>query len=329
MIIDSIYCINLNQHVEKWEHIVTKFAYNGMEPPTRIEAVDKDNIDSETLRQSTTANCRYLCTSKMIAICLSHMKVWELMLIKNEDNIIVCEDDVEPNANFTNVFAMTAPSNFDMIFLGCFGCTPAKRGWLFNAYSAVVGKRKTATSMQHLMSMDKSSLYVSDFQMGTHCYVLSKQGAKKLLDYFTNQINNHVDVQIQRLNATGRLNVYKVYPFLVSQTSSNGDPAMFPKLLNSTLARFEIENGVSVPFCFSMPCFELLGFPVTFYSGLFFAMGFFCRHLAVKPTTLFVLLILIFSTDTDMRCILGTTVACFLGVLVSDIFMRRPGASTR
>lgn len=320
MIIDSFYCINLNKHYKNWDRIVNEFNCKGLKAPIRVEGVDKDELQLDDIVHATTMQCRYFCTWKMIAISLSHMKAWKQMIANDETHAVICEDDVHFRSDIAaNLKAMRVPDEYDLIFLGCFGCVPEKRGWLFDAHSRLVGKRALRDDIKE---HNNNQLKRSDFQMGTHCYILSKKGAKALLNFFETKIDNHIDVQIQRLNATKRINVYKTYPLLAFQSSSKGDQTMFPKLLNSVFANIEIEKGVSVPFCFSMPAFEILSYSVTMYTAIFILLGIGMRLYDVQPATLAIVLILLFSVDDDYGSVFGTAIICCLAYLLSGKITR-------
>ncbi len=95
---------------------------------------------------------------------------------------------------------------------------------------------------------------VPSLPYGTHCYIISKAGAQKLITLFERDgIYDAVDAQIQRY--ARRLNVYLFNPLLafqhVSVRVSTVNELRFPKVLNNILDQYKTEGATSYAYIMS------------------------------------------------------------------------------
>lgn len=143
-------------------------------------------------------------SSGEIGCALSHFLLWEKILKQDIDKILILEDDIIISPEFKDiVYNMEYPDNFDMIFLG--NCGSGE----FNQNRHVY------------FSKDKYKLHTSNWFACLHAYIVSKQGAKKLVEYFQKyKINEPVDITIgfSLMKKMNLLNCYAIEPTLINQT---------------------------------------------------------------------------------------------------------------
>ena len=185
----NAYVISLNNPVNLLNQIST-FDLN----PILVEGVNGKDLSSQTIRENTTFMCSMFCTKSMIGIAMAHMKAWELIVESKDDYGIVFEDDVIFTKNFKkdiNIGLKNVPSDFDILYLGCIGCDSIPN------FFTILGVSTNIINLNHT----KINKYINKpmITFALHAYVLSRTGAKKLLNFFEHKINNHIDYSIQEL----------------------------------------------------------------------------------------------------------------------------------
>jgi GR25 family glycosyltransferase involved in LPS biosynthesis len=111
-----------------------------------VEAVDAQNLmDHENIRRGEYGNA------------LSHKKIWKDIIDKGHESVIVFEDQCRLIEGFSNfVSKLEFPKRWDIIYLG------------------YTGQRFFAKENEHL---DRGK------PVGTWCYIISLEGAKKLVNF--------------------------------------------------------------------------------------------------------------------------------------------------
>ena len=145
---------------------------------------------------------------------LSHITLWKKLLESKNDKLVILEDDITVTSIFHKfVNANTElPENFDIIFLGhCFEIQGEKTNIMFN-------------EREHV------ELHKSICPRCTHGYIVSKSGAKKLLDYFeNNKVDLPIDEMLCRLMST--LKSYSMYPIIVKQSWQDENTQFIPSTI--------------------------------------------------------------------------------------------------
>lgn len=164
------YVINLDKDVDKWEEIQKKFSWE----LTRISAVDGNKCKD-----------RPFFISGFIYGCLqSHRKVWEIV-VKTNKLALVLEDDCQPLDGFEErlpLLLQTLPNDYDVAVLG-YIASDVRGDYMLTALTAPLMKRRC-------MKKVNEDWYVPGIFFGTHCYLISPQGAQKLL---ANRLDYHAD----------------------------------------------------------------------------------------------------------------------------------------
>lgn len=174
---EDVYVVNLDRDVEKWEEIQKQFT---MMKLTRVSAIDGGQ-----------AKDKPFLMNKMMHGCLqSHRKIWR-MVVDNNRPALVLEDDCMPvHHDFNGMFKRlmtTLPTDYDVAIFG-YLMSDVNRDYLATAIAAPILKRRC-------MRKVNEDWYVPGIFMGSHCYLITPQGANKLLK---DKTNYHVDCVICR-----------------------------------------------------------------------------------------------------------------------------------
>jgi GR25 family glycosyltransferase involved in LPS biosynthesis len=168
------YVINLDHDTKKWEMIQKKFPWT----LTRISAVDGSKEK------------RPFFINKLMYGCLqSHRKVWQ-QIVQNNQPALVLEDDCHPLPNFQENFVhvlKTLPTDYDVAVLG-YIVSDVRGDYLLTSFNAPFMKRRC-------MRRINDEWFVPGYFIGSHCYLITPQGAKKLLE---DPIIYHTDFIIGR-----------------------------------------------------------------------------------------------------------------------------------
>lgn len=168
------YVINLDKDVEKWNQIQKNFSRK----LTRVSAVDGD----------TDPNRPFLMNKMMHGCLQSHCKIWQ-MVVDNNRSALVLEDDCVPiSKNFETCFQQllaTLPCDYDVAIFG-YLFSDVNRDYLLSAMCYPVMKGRPLRKVNE-------DWYEPGIFGGSHCYMISVQGAKTLLQ---NHLLYHADCVI-------------------------------------------------------------------------------------------------------------------------------------
>lgn len=153
----DVYIINMNRSPDKWERCSRRFREKGFRV-FRQEGYDVRNWDL------TMYNIRHAQRNNygILGCGLSHRALWEKSF-PNKDFLIVAEDDAVPLVS-SEVFMDQIKKNFEKIDFLHFGC----------------GSRCSA----------------HEPFIGTHCYLVTRQGADKFVAHWQNRIDVPIDIAI-------------------------------------------------------------------------------------------------------------------------------------
>ena len=194
---DKILYINLNRRPERNKNVTEQVSKINLQYITeRVEAVDGSAIDitkipSDIISIEGKVNAMnddlkagLPLTRGAIGCALSHKKVYEKIINDNLQSALIIEDDITFDDNFMDklkIISYNTPKEYDIIYLG---------------YSD--------GSIQHIgPNVTNDTFIKSDKIYGTFGYIVTKEGAKKLLDIFpiTNQIDSEISAHFDKINA--------------------------------------------------------------------------------------------------------------------------------
>jgi len=226
---DKVFVINLEKDKERLQDFNSHMNKNHIKY-NRLNAVLGSKIVNDT---RLTDFCNNYCTDGAKGCALSHRNIWQLMVDNDYKNVLVFEDDAVVDENFDRDFQFVwnaLPKDYDIVYFGClFGCQD-------ESYSNAIFKKifgiKTEDINEYVQTTKGS--------MGTHCYMISLDAAKKFLN---KPINTGIDLQLLLWIKEYDYIAYNANPNMVETSQDNSSISdTYPYLLNSVLRNFTLNN---------------------------------------------------------------------------------------
>ena len=302
--ITTVYVINLKKDAERRARMEGNLSQAGIHA-TFVQGIYGKDLTIKEREETCTPFCAKFCTPGAIGCGLSHKKVWQMIVEKGEPASIVMEDDIVFHPEFKEVLVKVfhdLPSQWDYVYLGCLGaCDINRRYDVFDtALSILGGNRK---QRQQRLS---DTLFVPDAPTGTHCYMISQAGAKKLLRLIP-KIYQHIDISI--LPLFNQLNIYATNPQIAMQESINIESSniitgKYPAYVNTFLDTIKDKN-VGYGYKLSCPVYNIYGYDLNLYTAIFViigvVLGLSLRHLKGNRRYLAVIAILILFNLPEIK----------------------------
>jgi GR25 family glycosyltransferase involved in LPS biosynthesis len=215
----QIFVINLDrdkERMQKMDILLEGINYK------RYPAIYGKDLSNKEIINKTSKLCRnILCNKGVIGCALSHMNLWK-QLIEDKENLmyIIFEDDLiylDKN-NLDNLINFIDNTNysFDLIYLYCLG---------------------VCKTMKDIQINDNLFLYKSMIPTTTAGYIITKEGAKKLLSYLDN-VKYHIDISMAiTKNIIKDMKVGIVSPYIVK-----------PSIKDSTIITNKFTNITTLTF---------------------------------------------------------------------------------
>lgn len=179
---ENVHVINMDKDVARFKtsfQLLDKLGYNVI----RYPGIDATKIDLSVYNIGQA-------TKGMIGCSLSHTGLMKKLLDSSLEYIIVAEDDVTPKrfASELKPFMKLVPNDYDLVQLGCeFHCSeqPTIQDRLMSITSPLPKVVKVNNEVSRIWNFS-----------GSHFYIISRKGAKKLLDNIKNNHSHHIDARI-------------------------------------------------------------------------------------------------------------------------------------
>jgi len=203
-----IYIINLKTSIDR-KKTFTKVMDKYNIKFNVFDAINGKSLDEKYIKNNTTFLCNnFLCSNGIIGCQLSHISLWKQLIDdNNNDKYLILEDDFsEIDVNNINIlinFINLKKINFDMIRIYCsslFGCS--------------------RVSANKIVITNKLYLKKALFSLSTCGYIISKTGAKKLINYI-NKIHYHIDFTISVYDKIKNINIYNTNINLITLNEEN------------------------------------------------------------------------------------------------------------
>lgn len=244
--------------------------------PVWLPGTKGKEVSDYEKQQYISPNYIPFATPGSIGCSMSHMRAWEEFLKSGENCALILEDDVVFEPDFTQQMhrAMEeAPADYDILALGCFGCTGDYN--LFAVGQSIAGIRRTDS---HTLQINPYVSAPSSFQ-GAHAYIITRQGAERCLKHLKGHVSHHIDYAIADLLQRGLIRLYTCTPRIAFQTSSDSEnvsqntSASHPLILTTLLKHIKVDKLVSAEYLYSVGAYRIG--PLTLIPGdlLFFALG--------------------------------------------------------
>lgn len=266
------YVINVSSATQRWDSCIREFQKIGLRP-RRIEAVLGKTLTMQKRAIAATATCARYCPHAALGATMSHVKTWQIALREDEQGpALICEDDVvfaQDALQRLEAYMLEVPENWDVVYLGCLFCH-SHTNVVADAALRVLGHRGESREISE-------HVWVPPYFFGAHCYLASSAGMRKLLAAF-DQIDEAIDVRMNRLARAGAIHAYALRPLLALQRVNARETSMVgsrvPRLLNGALDALRIAPEVSVAYGLSYPFRRLGDHELSAWSILFLGAGF-------------------------------------------------------
>jgi len=198
------YVLNLDKRPDRWE----TFAKHE-EPKClsyqRFTAIDGSKLSPNKQLQRIFEGNDYNMREGMVGCAMSHIKMWIELINSYYESFCILEDDLEFVPNFREKFIhayTNLPKDWDICFLGHHLWKKFKTPDNFDKETnPVLQKWNTLESLKFSMG-------------GTGGYIISKKGAKGMLDIINQMgMTNGIDTMMQK--AADVLNIYYCKPHLI------------------------------------------------------------------------------------------------------------------
>ena len=183
--------INLPRHAERRAAVEQRLAASGLTFGW-ASAVDGSALSAAQRESNVTWLGRRLMTDGMIGCFLSHRRCWEQCVLLDE-SLLVLEDDVEPADGFIASLSLALrevaqlDDAWDCLLVGALGCVHPKCRYGANVLHGLMGG---GVRWPRTLS---ARVHVPARAIGTHAYVCSPSGARKLLAELP-RAGFHVDI---------------------------------------------------------------------------------------------------------------------------------------
>lgn len=191
-----IFVINLKRRPDRKALIETRLNNLGIQNFEIIEAVDGKELPedlSEVYNEDSAIQIQRRLKKSEIACALSHLKIAKKIIDENLDYAIILEDDAELTLQFKHFVKDfdIEPNKFDFLILGSFSSNQFFNGKLKTKESPYKLIEKESITYLDNIEFNVGNITIHkthyptqkiDFIHGTHAYMLSNSGAKKLLE---------------------------------------------------------------------------------------------------------------------------------------------------
>ena len=226
---DKVYVINMEKDKERLKTFDGYMKDNNI-LYERFNAVNGSKVLHD---DRLTNHCNIFCSDGVKGCALSHRTIWDTMIKNNYKNVLIFEDDAIVDKNFDRSFNdiwNELPKDYDVVYFGSiFGGTD-------NSINNSIYKKLMGFETEKLTD----SIFKTKGTAGTHCLMISLEGAKKFVD---KKINYHIDTQMMWWIRDFKYNAYIIHPNMIETSQDNGSLSdTYPNLLNSVLKQFTINN---------------------------------------------------------------------------------------
>jgi glycosyl transferase family 25 len=236
----KIYIINVEKMTERLEKIILEFKKYNFTNYVIVKAYDSNIISESEIKKNYSEEKALKNNRKLsygeICCSLSHQKAYQQIIEQNENFAIVIEDDCVINENLINLannFTNNYNKNFDIVLLSYYSSnlnlTKNSTFDVDNKYvcnnSAVFFKNEFIDIHTFKAYKLHEKSFSIDFIHGSHCYLISKNGCKKILNY-----NFPVFLESDNVwNHNYSLNLYAVNPLINNVSLFNKEHSSLEK----------------------------------------------------------------------------------------------------
>jgi len=275
------YVISLNK---KLPDLFKKLEAENIEP-ILINAIDGNKLDYKTKSKNSNLFFSLFGPNTTVAIAMSHIKAWNEILKSKAKYGVVFEDDVILVNNFYDKFndaIKKVPKDFDIFYLGCFGCQNNNNplSMTFDVLGVSNGQSKKVNDLINRPAV----------ALALHGYVISRKGIKNILKILDGgKVYFHLDYCIQKMNSNNLIKVYSPNERLAYQTSTDNTVSSnvnnsHPLIFNKLLSNFYIDEKCKASYITTVSLLNIGGFTLSVSSLLMIFLGVFLAWLDLSFT---------------------------------------------
>lgn len=267
------YCIAMQHEMVKKRQVTADFTAAGMsvsffDGVNGREPLSKENENLLSLYGKAMGH------PSVVGCSLSHYLLWcELAERKNPPAYtLICESDVTFGKDFKQELdecLAETDEPFDVLYVGNKNFFPDDCSLFRRLCAMLIFGNKPRTKRI------SETRYIPDISLATHCYIVTPEGIRRLLEGLKNKLGEHVDHLMLRVS---NLRLQAVFPPLAEQRSievsaSNiASSDTFPVSLNHAL-NVDIKHGFSASYYMNCPIAEVWGFPLNLWTAVFLIVG--------------------------------------------------------
>jgi GR25 family glycosyltransferase involved in LPS biosynthesis len=260
------YIISLNNPVSLMNQI-SNFGLN----PILINGINGQLLTTQEINNNTTFMCSMFCPKSVVGIGMAHIKAWKELVKSKQKMGIIFEDDAVFVDNFKNkldIAIKNTPTDFDILYLGCFGCNDSINFFTIMNTGII---NLNASKINKIIKKPEVSF-------AFHGYILSYKGAKKLIKYFDKNINYYVDYSIQYLIQNNLINAYSLNKRIVFQTSTDNTNTTnndndHPSMITNILSNYYVDTKVKASYISNIKFIRIGDINLSLFSIMFLVFG--------------------------------------------------------
>lgn len=196
------YVINLDRRPDRFDTFYKRCPIKC----TKFPAIDGKLLKPNGQLQRIFEGNDYNMRSGLVGVAMSHILLWIQLLQSKSDKFFIMEDDVTFIPNFcdkiSNLFGQIKDVDWDLVYLG---------HHLYPKYKTNDCYDKDIPPYIEKMN---SKVSLTKSMGGMFAYLITKSGARKMLEYINNNgMTNGIDTVQQK--AIGDVNTYYCFPHLV------------------------------------------------------------------------------------------------------------------
>ena len=239
--------------------------------PVWVPGVNGKHRTDEQLRIAATPIYSILGPRSAIGIALAHMRAWYTMITNNDQYALVAEDDIVLMDKFPqrlSVALNAMPTDTDILAIGCYGCDTRVNPFSIGFWLS--GKLRDWSKYREVNAEVVEPLVA----VGTHAYIITNAGARKLLELFDGTIHTHVDAQIQECVQSDGIRYYALRDRIAHQTSGDSNlqvsantTSSFPRVITDTLKTIYLDQYFTADYTWNLSLLRIGN--VNIPSGVF------------------------------------------------------------
>lgn len=267
ILLKNVHVINLERSEDRLEQIDNNLKKFGIKYQ-RFNAVDGKKLSMGEIDRITTTSCRYMiCNRSSIGCAISHITLWGIISQSNDKWHLVLEDDAEftdETIDFVNKLSKSSLMDDDNIIINL-ACD------VLSCYGSHIQIDSENGPINNLI--------VPLFPLGTRGYLITKNTANKLHNYFMrNRMSKPIDLSLAEIYSELKIKYLSTeYPIIKladsgkKSTIDDGSPSLY--ILSSILDKLGFSRIVwylSYPFMNINLYIPINGFIILFLILLIF-----------------------------------------------------------